>query len=104
MSTSRFEHITGEDLYRRLALGKRLVVLDVRTEDEFARRHIPGSVLIPLQTLDSRVSEVPNNGVPIAPISRVSGSYGVAYTAPSALTYTMWPVGTYHARATSFST
>lgn len=62
----RYQPISGSELYRRLAMGESVVVLDVRTEAEFERRHIPGSVLIPLQSLESRLSEVPNSGVPIA--------------------------------------
>jgi len=64
----RYETIQGDDLYRMLAMGKSVVLLDVRTESEFARGHIPGSLLIPLHQLDSRIREVPINGVSIAVI------------------------------------
>ncbi len=63
---SRWEAIGGDELYRKLAMGESLAVLDVRTETEFEAKHIPGSVLIPLQELDTRASEVPNSGVPVA--------------------------------------
>jgi rhodanese-related sulfurtransferase len=63
---ARWDVIDGEELYRRLATGEPIAVLDVRTETEFQARHIPGSVLIPLQEIDSRASEVPNGGAPIA--------------------------------------
>lgn len=62
----RYSPIEGEDLYRCLALGERVVVLDVRTENEFERSHIPGSLLIPLQQLEARLDEVPHSDVPIA--------------------------------------
>ncbi len=62
----RWETIEGEELYRKLAMGEPLAILDVRTETEFEARHIPGSVLIPLQELESRANEVPNGGVPVA--------------------------------------
>ena len=62
----RFETIDGDDLYRRLALGTSIVVLDVRAPSEFESGHIPGSMLIPLQELEDRVREVPNSGTPIA--------------------------------------
>jgi rhodanese-related sulfurtransferase len=65
-SDQRFESIEGEDLYRRLALGKPIIVLDVRTPSEFEEGHIPGSLLIPLQELEQRLREVPNGGMPIA--------------------------------------
>ncbi len=62
----RFEPIEGEELYRRLAVGEPVVVLDVRTETEFSAKHIPGAVLIPLHELEQRVAEVPNSGIPVA--------------------------------------
>jgi len=36
------------------------VLLDVRNEDEYSRRHIGGSVLIPVAELESRLSELPD--------------------------------------------
>lgn len=65
-SHDRFRTISGDELYRQLALGGSIIVLDVRTETEYTRRHIPGSLLIPLQELEGRVAEVPNSSVPIA--------------------------------------
>lgn len=62
----RYRTIDGEELYRMLAIGRPVVLLDVRTESEFASRHIPGSILIPLPELEARIREVPINGVPVA--------------------------------------
>jgi len=64
----RFRSLDGEELYRRLAMGDSLVLVDVRTATEFEDGHIPGSLLIPLQELEQRVREVPNSGMPIAVI------------------------------------
>lgn len=64
----RYESIEGDDLYRMLATGSPVILLDVRTESEFAKGHIPGSLLIPLHELESRIREVPINGVSIAVI------------------------------------
>jgi len=64
----RFETIGGEDLYRMLALGTPMYLLDVRTATEYDERHIPGSALIPLHELEGRVQELPNGGRPIAVI------------------------------------
>ena len=62
----RYRTIDGEELYRMLAMGEPVVVVDVRTESEFAARHIPGSLLIPLHELEQRIAEVPNHGARIA--------------------------------------
>jgi rhodanese-related sulfurtransferase len=62
----RFETIGGDELYRKLAAGEPLVLLDVRADEEFERSHIPGSRLIPLHTLEARIADVPNRGMPIA--------------------------------------
>jgi rhodanese-related sulfurtransferase len=64
-SKDRFSSISGDELYRQLAMGESVVVIDVRAESEFAKQHIPGALLIPLQTLPARITEVPNSGVPI---------------------------------------
>jgi len=62
----RFDSISGDALYRALAGGQRLVLLDVRTEEEYERSHIPGSLLIPLHNLEQRLGDLPNGGAPIA--------------------------------------
>jgi rhodanese-related sulfurtransferase len=65
-TNERYEAMEGEELYRRLALGRSILVLDVRAPSEFEKGHIPGSMLIPLHELEQRVREVPNSGMPIA--------------------------------------
>ena len=62
----RFQTINGEELYRMLATGESVVLIDVRTETEFQDRHIPGSTLLPLHELEGRLNELPNGGTPIA--------------------------------------
>jgi rhodanese-related sulfurtransferase len=47
-------------------MGEPFCLLDVRTESEFAKAHIPGSILLPLHELPARVAEVVNGGTPIA--------------------------------------
>jgi rhodanese-related sulfurtransferase len=61
----RYTAIEPDELYRRIATGERMFVLDVRTEAEFDRRRIPGSVLVPLQEMEERLGELPNGGTPI---------------------------------------
>lgn len=62
----RYESIQGEELYRRLAMGESVLVLDVRTDVEYHHGHIPGSVLVPLHELESTWADLPNGGTPIA--------------------------------------
>jgi rhodanese-related sulfurtransferase len=62
----RFESIEGEDLYRRMALGQAVAIVDVRTETEYRKRHIPGSTLIPLHEIESRLNELPRGETPLA--------------------------------------
>ncbi len=65
---ARYGRIDGDGLYRRLAMGEPLVVLDVRTEQEYELAHIPGSVLLPLHEIESSLEQIPNHGTPIAVI------------------------------------
>ncbi len=39
--------------------GGKLLVLDVRTPEEFSRGHVPGAMLIPVQELRERLGEIP---------------------------------------------
>lgn len=48
--------VTSQQARQLVEAGARLV--DVRTPAEFAAGHIPGAVNIPLQQLDSRLSEL----------------------------------------------
>lgn len=43
--------ISNEELQRRLAAGEPLVVLDVREPEEYAAGHIPGAILVPVDTV-----------------------------------------------------
>jgi tellurite methyltransferase len=67
----KFTAIEGQALYRHMAEGKAMVLLDVRTPAEFTHRHIPGSRLVPLQNLEDRIAEIPNGHTPIAVISEI---------------------------------
>ncbi|MCY3555568.1 MAG: rhodanese-like domain-containing protein [Gemmatimonadetes bacterium] len=40
------------DLWESITLGKDVVVVDARSEEAFAERHIPGAVNIPHRTMD----------------------------------------------------
>jgi rhodanese-related sulfurtransferase len=62
----RFRSIDGDELYRLMATGRPVAVVDVRTETEYRKRHIPGSTLIPLHEMEHRLRELPRGDVPLA--------------------------------------
>ena len=73
----------GQALIERLREGqaeptKRLVVLDVRTPEEFTQGHVPGALLIPLQELEARMGEIPE-GVPVLIVCRTGRRAATAY-------------------------
>jgi rhodanese-related sulfurtransferase len=49
------------DLHERLNGGERLVLVDVRSTEEFEADHIKGAVNIPVSELAARVSELPSD-------------------------------------------
>ena len=53
--------INAVELNDRLKHGRRPVVIDVRQPDEYRSGHIPGAKLIPLNRLNSRLKELPQN-------------------------------------------
>jgi len=55
------EELTKEELWRRIKRKDKLVVLDVRPEEEYTSGHIPGAVSIPLKDLKKRIKELPKS-------------------------------------------
>jgi len=53
--------MTVEELKKRLDHGEKLFVLDVRNPNEFQICHIPGTTLIPLPELATRLDEIPRD-------------------------------------------
>lgn len=53
------EELTKDELWERIQRKDKLVVLDVRPQEEFEAGHIPGAVSIPLHELKRRVKELP---------------------------------------------
>jgi rhodanese-related sulfurtransferase len=46
--------ITALDLYRRLKLGHNVVLVDIRTQREFEKGHIPGATMYPLEEFNAK--------------------------------------------------
>ena len=55
------ERITAQELKSMLESKEKVVLIDVRTPQEHNEAHIPGSVLMPLDTLEG-VSRLPEGG------------------------------------------
>lgn len=53
------KEISVEEAYQDFKNGE--YILDVRQPEEFEAGHIPGSILIPLDVLETRLSELPKN-------------------------------------------
>jgi hypothetical protein len=51
------------EVSRRLAAGERVVLVDVRSEEEYRARHLRGAVSIPLHALEARYRELPRQGL-----------------------------------------
>lgn len=47
-----YENITPQQAKEKLALGEDIILLDVRTKEEYLSKHIPQSTLIPLNVLE----------------------------------------------------
>lgn len=58
---SASERVTASELKAMLDAGEAVVLIDVRTPSEHKEAHIPGSVLMPLDTLDG-ITELPDGG------------------------------------------
>lgn len=56
-----YKNITDDEAKAELDKDKNIIVLDVRTQDEYNQGHIPNSILIPVNELEKRaVTELPD--------------------------------------------
>jgi rhodanese-related sulfurtransferase len=72
-----FENITPQTLKQRIDSGESLYLVDVRTPNEYATGHIQGTRLLPLQTLQQRISEIPQDAAVVC-ICRSGGRSATA--------------------------
>lgn len=54
------------------------VIVDVRSEAEFASGHIPGSINIPLDKISGKANELKKKGVPVITVCRSGARSGMA--------------------------
>ncbi len=53
--------ISAEEVFERYKAGEELYIVDVRTPEEFQEKHIPGAILIPVDDLEARYQEIPDD-------------------------------------------
>lgn len=59
-SSDGVKKITAEEAYKRMKSGDPVVIVDVRTAEEYAEKHIPGAILVPLDTIgDEAPADLP---------------------------------------------
>lgn len=56
--TPEYKTISPKEVKEQLDSGKKVVLLDVRTVHEYQEKHIPNSVLVPLHTIEEKITEV----------------------------------------------
>ena len=60
--TAPIRFLGVQRLVRRMHEGEQPLIIDVRTQPEFEREHIPGAVNVPLDEIDKRLDEIPRQG------------------------------------------
>lgn len=55
-------YIKAAEVYRLLQEGRRVLLIDVRSYEEYVARHIKGAISIPLNTIGTRYAEIPREG------------------------------------------
>jgi len=58
MFNSNIKNVSAEEAYKLIKDNKELVILDVRTKEEYDGGHIPGAKLVPVQVLPMKLSEL----------------------------------------------
>ena len=56
-----YQNITAAQVKARLDKGDMLTVIDVRTKEEYASGHIPGSILIPFDEIKAKAGQLPQD-------------------------------------------
>ena len=82
------ELVSYEELQAKLAQKENLVLLDVRTQEEFAEGHIAGAVLLPYDEIEQKVANLlPEKDKPIIVYCRSGRRSAIAANALRGLGY-----------------
>ena len=58
MFDSRVKNVSAEEAYKLINDDSELIILDVRTKEEYDNGHIPGAKLFPVQILSMKLAEL----------------------------------------------
>lgn len=58
MFDSNVKNISGEEAYKLINEDKELIILDVRSKEEYDNGHIPGAKLFPVQLIAKKINEL----------------------------------------------
>lgn len=83
----KMQSIDAKGLKQRLDAGENLLMIDVRSAEEYASGHISGSRLIPLFTIPLRHQEIPQDA-PIIMVCRSGARSSAAITQLQKLGFT----------------
>jgi rhodanese-related sulfurtransferase len=56
-----YTSLDSEEAHEMIEKGDNLMIIDIRTKDEYRKEHIRGAKNIPLEQLDNRISSLPHN-------------------------------------------
>ena len=88
VSNDRDIIISGAEAREIFFSNDQVILLDVRNQDEFDEHHIPDSILIPVNELESRLSELPDKDVIIIVFCRAGRRSELAASILTANGYT----------------
>jgi len=88
VSNDRDIIISGAEAREIFYSNDQVILLDVRNQDEFDEHHIPDSILIPVNELESRLSELPDKDVIIIVFCRAGRRSELAASILTANGYT----------------
>jgi rhodanese-related sulfurtransferase len=71
--SSEQKFMEPDELHDRLIQGAKLVLVDVRSAEEFNAGHLDGAINIPADELAARIGELPS-GVPIVTVCNFGGA------------------------------
>lgn len=89
VTSKSFQNISPEDAKALIESDKSVIIVDVRTQEEYESGHIVGSILLPVDTIETEASKVlTNKAAKIIVYCRSGHRSGIAATTLVGLGYT----------------